>query len=118
MKYILRKRGLGKVPEIEISEQEYLGLEWAKLVLSEALRIEEKYEMLLQNYLAFEKLQMNFATESMVRTFGGYEEAFDIRLRLNIHLLNLFDHNPSLSRYDIKLCSKMCSWEFRDKGPN
>lgn len=53
MKYMLRKDVLAIVPEIEITEDEYTQLKQAHTILSNALEIEEKYEILISNYLDF-----------------------------------------------------------------
>jgi len=55
MRYSLRKGVLDKVPEIEITEKEYDAFSQARNILLNALAIEEKYDILIANYLDFEK---------------------------------------------------------------
>jgi len=55
MKYLLRKAASGKAPEIEITAEDYAEFEKARNILSNALAIEEKYEIVIANYLDFEK---------------------------------------------------------------
>jgi len=89
MKYLLRKAVLGKVPEIEITAEEYTELEKAHNILSNALAIEEKYEILITNYLDFEKQILDTSTDYMVREHLDYSDFFAVRLGLNIRLVNL-----------------------------
>jgi len=89
MKYILRKDVLGNVPEIEISELEYCKLQRARIILSNALEIEEKYEIVISNYSDFEKEILNATTKYMVREHLDYSDFFKVSLGLNIKLVNL-----------------------------
>ena len=89
MKYILRKVVLGNVPEIEISESEYYQLQKARNTLSTALEIEEKYEIVISNYLDFEQEILNATTKYMVREHVDYSDFFKVRLGFNIKLVNL-----------------------------
>lgn len=89
MKYLLRKSVLGVVPEIEIAEKQYAEYEQARNILSNAFAIEEKYEILISNYLDFEKEILNKSAQHMVREHLEYDEFFEVRLGLNIHLVNV-----------------------------
>jgi hypothetical protein len=89
MKYLLRKVVLGKVPEIEITAEEYTEFEKAKNILTNALAIEEKYEIVIRNYIGFEKKILDTTNTYMVRTTLGYSDFFEVRLELNIRLVNL-----------------------------
>lgn len=89
MKYLLRKAVLGKCPEIEITAQEYAHFEEARKILSNALAIEEKYEIVITNYLEFEKQILDTTAASMVRAHLDYSDCFEVRLGLNIRLVNL-----------------------------
>jgi hypothetical protein len=88
MRYVLRKAVLGKVPEIEITEENYLALRDAREVLANALAIEEKYEILICNYMEFEKQILNDTAYCMVRDNTGYSDFFDVRLAMNVRLVN------------------------------
>ncbi|HWP92590.1 MAG TPA: hypothetical protein VNN20_10395 [Thermodesulfobacteriota bacterium] len=89
MRYLLRKAGLGNVPEIEISEFEYLEYKKAQNILSNALAIEEKYEIVIANYIDFEQEILEITTNHMVREHLDYSDFFKVRLGLNIRLVNL-----------------------------
>lgn len=89
MKYLLRKDVLDEVPEIEISKEKYSEYKTARKVLSNCLAIEEKYEILLSNYLEFEKQILDTTTSFMVREYLDYSDFFDVRLGLNIRVVNL-----------------------------
>ncbi|MBU0589571.1 MAG: hypothetical protein KJ852_18530 [Gammaproteobacteria bacterium] len=89
MKYIIRKAVIARVPEIEISVEEYLILQQARNVLISALAIEEKYEILIANFLALEKELLHVAATNMVRQAHSYTEFFETQSILNICIVNL-----------------------------
>lgn len=89
MKYKICVWALGSHPEIEISQEKFEELKYAKNCLSAALAIEEKYELLLTNYLDLEKECLNVAVNYMVKHLKGYEDFFDIRLVFNRKIVNL-----------------------------
>ena len=89
MKYILCKNVLGNVPEIEISESEYCAFQKARNILSNALEIEEKYEIVISNYLDFEQEILIATTKYMIREHLDYSDFFKVRLGFNIKLVNL-----------------------------
>jgi hypothetical protein len=89
MRYLLRKAVLGNVPEIEITAEEYSEYENARKILLNALAIEEKYEIVVTNYLDFEKQILDTTTSYMVREHLDYSDFFEVRLGLNIRLVNL-----------------------------
>lgn len=89
MKYLLRKVGLAIMPEVEITEHEYAEYEKARNILSNALAIEEKYEILISNYLDFEKEMLSCSAEHMIRERIEYSVHFQVRLSLNTRLVNL-----------------------------
>lgn len=89
MKYILKIGSQSKFPEIEIDKDRFLNLKLSREVLGEALAIEEKYEILIYNYLDLEKESLRVSVTQMVRDNVGYVDLFDIRLALDIRLINL-----------------------------
>ena len=101
MKYILRKADLSDVPEIEISKERYTAYKQSRTILTNCLAIEENYEILISNYLDLEKQILDATLTHMVRGYAGYSDFFDLRLALNIRLVNLLtsarlyvDHLP------------------------
>lgn len=89
MKYILRKAVLDAVPEVEISAHEFATLKAARSVLSNAFAIEEKYEIVISNFLDLEKQLLEVAATNVVRNTRSYAEFFETRSVLNIRLVNL-----------------------------
>jgi len=89
MKYILRIGALGKFPEIDINSDRFLRLKSSRAILTEALAVEEKYEIVISNYLDLEKELINVSVSEMVRGCLEYADFFDVRLALNIRLVNL-----------------------------
>lgn len=77
------------MPQLDIDEERYESLNVARHVLSNALAIEEKYEIVIANYLDFEKELLDKAVGNMARGLGDYGEFFQLRLDLNKRLVNL-----------------------------
>jgi hypothetical protein len=89
VKYSLSIPGLDEAPNIEITKVEFDDFERSRNILSNALAIEEKYEILIANYVDFEKQILNMTADYMVRGPVDHSHFFDIRLNLNIRLVNL-----------------------------
>ena len=89
MKFILRLNVLEKYSEIQIDEQKFQLLKSSRVILSEALFLEEKYEILVSNYMELEKEIVTLMASEMVRATGGYDDFFDLILILNVRLVNL-----------------------------
>ena len=89
MRYILGKANLGCEPEIEISQETYASLQNARNVLHTALASEEKYEIVILNFLDLEKRLLEIAMTMSVRDTSEYLDLSDFRLLLNARLLNL-----------------------------
>lgn len=89
MEYYLRKAVLGPVPEIEISIEEFNDLNIARRVLSNAFEIEQKYEVVISNFLELEKELLNIAAANTIRMLQTYSEFFETISVLNTRLVNL-----------------------------
>lgn len=89
MKYILRAAVIGQVPELDISAEEFCSLQMARRVLSSAFSIEEKYEILITNFLALETQLLDIAATNIVRNTLTYSEFFETRSTLNVRMVNL-----------------------------
>ena len=89
MRYVLRKRVLAQVPQIEIDAEAYARFKMARSVLSSGFAIEENYELLISNYQEFETTILASVAFDMVRDQIGYGDFFDTRLTLNRRLVNL-----------------------------
>ena len=89
MTYVLRIAALGRFPEIDIDIDRYNTIKQSKSILNHSLAIEEKYEILIQNYLEFEKGLLNVTASDMIKLPVGYNEFFDVRLIFNRLIVNL-----------------------------
>jgi len=89
MKYTVRVWAMGPYPEVDIDKEKFDELKKARNCLSGALAIEEKYELLLSNYVDLEKECLDASTDYMVRNTAGYGGFFDIRLAFNRRIVNL-----------------------------
>lgn len=90
MRYVLRKRVLDSVPQLEIDADEYERFKSARRILAAGFAIEETYEVLISNYQEFETTILESAAFSMIRDHVGYGGFSDTRITLNRRLINLF----------------------------
>ena len=74
MKYLLAKRTLEPSVTIKITEQEYKKIETARNNLLEIFYIEEKFDILIGNYLEFELDLLKYAAYHMVQGYGAHNE--------------------------------------------
>lgn len=91
MKYLLRqlRSNLETEPEVEIGESDYEAYKEAKKVLENCLSIEEKYDIVISNFIDLESEVFNLAESYLIRGYNGYTTLFNIRLRLNRCYVNL-----------------------------
>lgn len=88
MKYLLKIDALGQYPEIEVDKGKFDSLKEAKVILFEGFAMEEKYEILITNYLEFEKELLNSTTESMIHSTYRHEDFFFLKMSLNRLMVN------------------------------
>lgn len=89
MKYILKIHASGKYTEIDLGKSQYDSFKRASEVLSNGLAMEGKYEILVSNYLEFEKEILDHTAQLMVRNLYDYEDFFHVRMSFNRKLVNL-----------------------------
>ena len=89
MKYLVRKLVLASVPEYEISADDFARVHRSQVVLLNALAIEEKYEILISNFIDFERTAVNLALTDAIRDIATHVEMFENRVALNTRLVNL-----------------------------
>jgi hypothetical protein len=87
--YKIQVWALGSHPEIKIDELMFGQLKQARRCLSGILAIEEKYELLLSNFLDLETECLNITCINMISSSTSYNGFFDIRLALNRRIVNL-----------------------------
>lgn len=80
---------MGKYPEIKIDEVKYCSIYEARNTLSAAMAIEEKYELLISNYIELEKEVLKATADNMIYRDRDYSDFFDVRLLFNQRLVNL-----------------------------
>lgn len=105
-RYILRIAALGQFPELEIDTDRYERLKVSRPILSHALAIEEKYEIIISNFLELERDAINASVSEMARNHIEYKDFFDVRLALNIRLVNLL---TAIRLYTDQLSSHICA---------
>ena len=65
--YWIKKRVLGRVPAVEIGEERFAALVRARQGISETLGIEEKYDLLVENYLEYTTALLTLTSALNVR---------------------------------------------------
>ncbi|CAH7440518.1 conserved hypothetical protein [Vibrio chagasii] len=89
MRYRIQTLAMGTFPEIEIDQEKFESLQKSRDILNAAMAIEEKYELLISNYLELEKDVLSVTAEYMIRPSRDYSEFFDIRSVFNRRIVNL-----------------------------
>lgn len=88
-KYYLGSVTLEKTNALVIEWSEYARLIDAKRILSEALNIEEKYDVALCNYMEFEKEQLTITLDNLVNSIHyDYNRTYEVLSTLNRRLVN------------------------------
>lgn len=88
MTYYLQPAVLGPPPPLKITKKEFEGLVDARQKLVAAFPIEENFDLLVSNYLELEQTVLSLAAADMVRYRWGYQEAFELRSRVNRRAVN------------------------------
>ena len=73
MRYVLSIHALGKYPEVELDKSKYESLKKSRKVLSDALAMEEKYEILISNYLELEEEILNAKPDVVIIGTGKFD---------------------------------------------
>ena len=101
MKFIIHQASVGSTLQLEISEDDFVQLHRARRILSNALSIEENYEVLISNYLSLETTLLSISVTGYLRNRRTYLDDFDRKSMLNVALVNLLmaarlylDHLP------------------------
>lgn len=89
MEYFLSIHAIGKHPVLTIDESEFSELKAAKAALDAALAIEQRYDILISNYLEFEKELLGILAEQTVKSSKGYYGLFYIQTDTNRRIINL-----------------------------
>jgi hypothetical protein len=109
MEYGLTRRVLTCRHFIPITEEQFAEIRGAKDSLGRILAIEERLELVLQNYVEFEHEILQVTLEKAIAMLSGWSEGRAIVLRINRRLANLLttcrlylDHVPRLAAPLIK----------------
>lgn len=89
MNYRLTLAVLECTSDVEISEDRFLLLQQSRRVLTEALAMEEKYAIVLTNYLSLEREILNQSAADLVQSVTEYYDVYEVLHALNVRLVNL-----------------------------
>ena len=87
--YILEQRIIGPRLQFRISQERYDELAHARKVLAEALTFEQRYELLLGNFISMELALTEICLRAKVEPHWGYSESAEILEKANRHVVNL-----------------------------
>lgn len=91
------RRAIGPQIPIEISEARYKELASARLTLTDAASFEQKYDLLLGNYMAFESWAATYSIGAVVTFDHSYDAAIKTFGEANRHVMNLLSSTDSTS---------------------
>lgn len=87
--YVIKKAVLNKVPELSISAERFEELVVAREGISETLGMEEKFNLLLENYVEFEDCLLHSTVEMVVFIPLDWDDFIEHRHEFNRRTLNL-----------------------------
>lgn len=109
--YYLRQPFLGNIPSLELSESDFNEIVKSRAILSSALTIEEKYDLVLGNFIDFERELILLTMEGMIDVSFDYGRAYNIISVLNRRVANFV----TLGKNYTELISSMASKCTEDK---
>lgn len=101
MRYQVQRLLLGLDNRIDLTESDWIALRAALNGAKHALAIEEKYDLVVRNEMAFERSVLDAALENLFRPSGSWSEFMNHVQESNLVLMNLLstcrmyvDHVP------------------------
>jgi hypothetical protein len=88
MNSYLQIQALGQFPIVPISDAEFQRIKAARNTLANGLAIEQIYDLLVGNYLEFEKELLSRAADAMVKLETEYKDVYEVQLAFNRRLAN------------------------------
>lgn len=110
-KYFIRALTTNDV--LDIAEEKFLFLKKLKSRLSEAFAIEEKYEIIISNYLDLERESIGVSVTNMISDKHDHIDFFDTILALNKRMVNLL---TSIRLYNDQLGSHVATCTGNDES--
>lgn len=89
MEYGLARLVFGSPKFIKLSKQEYEDIKDSRNILLESLFIEQKFDLLIDDYLEFETELLEIGARELVRGSGAWTEFQDQRNHMNRRVVNL-----------------------------
>jgi hypothetical protein len=109
-KYYLGSVTLDKNKTLALEWSEYALLINARRILSDALNIEEKYDVALCNYMEFEKEQLTITLDNLVNSIHyDYNRTYEVLSTLNRRLVNFLSTGRKYTELVASLAAKCSS---------
>ena len=79
---------IGQFPRLDIDESSFVAIRDSLSILRHALAIEEKYEIVVRNFIELEREVLSVAVEDSLRSGDVYLQSFETRSSLNVRVVN------------------------------
>ncbi|MGV3681641.1 MAG: hypothetical protein ACO1PM_18260 [Acidovorax sp.] len=89
MEYGLARLVLGSNKFVEINKKDYEEIKFSRDILLESLFIEQKFDLLIDNYVEFETDLLEIGAGELIRGSGAWADFQDQRNQINRRLVNL-----------------------------
>lgn len=87
--YFLKQNTIGSTIALPIDEFLYTEIKSSRDVLSSAIAIEEKYDILVENFAELERELLHESTQHMIFNLNSYNEFYETKSTLNRRIINL-----------------------------
>lgn len=87
--FFIKQMILDPTIALRIDESEFYSLKHSKDILLSAKAIEEKYDILVSNFLEFEKEILSQLAQQMIFTQETYQQSYELQSTLNRRVVNL-----------------------------
>lgn len=116
MKYFVKQFTIGKAAILPIEAPHFTRLQQSQRCMVAAKAIEEKYDLMISNYLEFEKEILLQVTEQLVINKDTYDDFYHIRTVLNRRIVNLLT-STKLYYDQMKRHVRLCDF-YNEEFPN
>ncbi|MGU9981255.1 hypothetical protein ACJ4V0_14550 [Phreatobacter sp. HK31-P] len=88
-RYVLRRHAIGQRGDIEISKEAYEELSSSISTLIDILKIEENFNVIIDNYFEFERYLLDTTLKALIYNSDVHEDLTEIRISVSRSIINL-----------------------------
>ncbi|POG04551.1 hypothetical protein BGP82_25255 [Pseudomonas putida] len=104
--YYIKQAFIGQVNELDLSESTYQDIIQSKGILSAALSIEEKYDLVLGNFLDLERELLLLTMDGLTNSSFSYDRAYKVISMLNRRVANFIYFGKNYTELIASMASK------------